>query len=178
MNSKLKKAIIMLKFKKDNLSLVDCVTKILEDGQIYFQKPEDNADRTVIDYYVDTQQGNVRVVIDIDKNDFVMLTLVIMPVKIPVHKRSVVGEYLNRINWKSIRGRFVLDMEDGEIRYVCSLWYDKENQTSEAVLKSNLHFSYYMLVHFLPSILEITYSNAEPKDMICKMYEEVDFKSN
>jgi hypothetical protein len=178
MNSKLKKAIKMLIFKKDNISLVNSVTKILDDGQIIFQKLEDNAERTILDYYVDTQQGNIRVVIDIDKDDFVMYTLVIMPVKIPVHKRSVVGEYLNRINWKSIRGRFVLDMEDGEIRYVCSFWYDEEIPTSEDVLISNLHFSYYMLVYFMPSILEITYSNIEPKEMICKMYNEVDFKSN
>jgi len=168
----------MFKFKKNKISLVDSINKILEEGKIHFQTLEDNELRTVIDYEFDTHQGNIRVVIDVDKEDLVMYSLVILPVKIPSHKRSIVGEYLNRINWKSVRGRFVLDMDDGEIRYVCSLWYDEENPTAASVLKKNLHFSYTMLVHFMSSILEISYSNIEPKDMICKMYEEVDFKSN
>ncbi len=158
--------------------MVESVTLILKEEHIHFQTLEDNENRTIIDYDVDTQQGIVRVAIDIDKIDFVLYSMAILTIKIPIHKRCVVGEYINRINWKSIRGRFVLDMEDGEIRYLCSLWYDEKKPTSESVLRNNLYFSYNMLVYFMPSILEITYSNIEPKDMICKMYEEVDFKSN
>jgi hypothetical protein len=168
----------MLKLKKDNISIVDSITILLNKGQIYFQTLVDNTDRTIFSYDVDTQQGEVKIIIDLDKVENIFYNFAILPIKIPIHKRSEVCEYLNRINWKSIRGRFILDMEDGELRYICSFWYDLENSTSESILRKNLHQSFNMLDYFMPSILGITYGNAEPKNMITKMYEETDYKSN
>ena len=46
-----------------------------------------------------------------------MRSIYYFPVKVPESMRGAVTEYLMRINWCTRYGKFILDFEDGEIRY-------------------------------------------------------------
>ena len=48
-----------------------------------------------------------------------MRTIYYLPVKAPEAMRQGAADYITRINWRTRYGKFMMDFDDGELRYEC-----------------------------------------------------------
>ena len=88
----------------------------------------------------------------------------ILPFSASTKERSLLAEYLTRVNFKLNRGTFELDFDDGEIRF--------KNRISLADIKANgdddisflLYLGCSMIEQFSPGILAVSFLKKTPEE--------------
>jgi hypothetical protein len=143
--------------------MINTVYKALSELGLRFEKVVQNSFRTVFRLGVGLENGRADCFVEIREPDKQLIILTIWPVSIPDNKRKQIAEFITRINYNLILGAFVLDFDDGELRYKCNFVYDNTLPQSEDVFIRNLFTSFLMMDRYLPGIISIVYANIEPK---------------
>ncbi len=88
-----------------------------------------------------------------------------LPVLVPEDKRLDVLDFSNRINWGLNRGRFVMDPNDGEIRFRQEIMVQNVSNMLDTVA---LHFVHCcrMVDSFFPSLMGVIFRDTPPKDAV------------
>lgn len=89
----------------------------------------------------------------------------VCPVKAPESKWLVIVELLTRANYGLPVGNFEMDLEDGEIRYKTGINITGDRLSPEIITQMVTENTKQM-DKYLPAILQVTYSDVSPKELI------------
>jgi hypothetical protein len=92
----------------------------------------------------------------------------ICPINAPEDKRAAMAEFLTRANFGLPIGNFEMDYKDGEIRYKCSIDFDKSELTSP-LISNVVYDNVGTMDRYLPGIMMVLYANATPQEAIQKV---------
>lgn len=98
--------------------MMDAVVKNLKEHEWHFRTRDFHDGECAIDTDIASNSGvfkfyDIRMLF----RKWDMQTIYYFPVKVPEEFRTAVGEYLMRVNWRMKYGKFVMNFDDGEIRY-------------------------------------------------------------
>ncbi|MGE5236719.1 MAG: YbjN domain-containing protein [Acidobacteriota bacterium] len=112
--------------------------------------------------------GNYRVVVVAEEERSIVRFLTFIEGKIPEPRRRDTMEYLTRANYGLLLGNFELDLEDGEVRFRCSV--DTENQEfSYAQYQGMLYTSVAVLDRYTPGLQRVIQGSADPAAAIAEV---------
>ena len=78
----------------------------------------------------------------------------VLPEKVPAERRPAMMELQTRINFRLVLGDFVLDLEDGEVRFKASLDFGGR-EPDEALLKPVVATALLQFDRWLPSLRDV-----------------------
>ena len=88
-----------------------------------------------------------------------------LPVLVPADKRLDVLDFSNRINWGLNSGRFVMDPDDGEIRFRQEIMVQNMTNMLDTVALHFLH-SCRMVDSFFPSLMGLIFRDTPPEEAV------------
>jgi hypothetical protein len=84
------------------------------------------------------------------------------PVYVPVSRRTLVADFINRVNYGLYLGCFEMDAGDGQIRARSSGPVGHE-AVQAAILRSLFDSSFYLMDNWLPGILRVAFGSEDPR---------------
>ena len=99
----------------------------------------------------------------LERHQFV--TYVAAPSTCPADRRAATAEFVARANWGLPMGNFELDMDDGSVRFKCSLDYEDAGLTSELV-RNTFAPAAFTMDRYLEGLLAVMYGSKEPEAAI------------
>ena len=88
-----------------------------------------------------------------------------LPVLVPEDKRLDVLDFSNRINWGLNRGRFVMDPNDGEIRFRQEIMVQNVSNMLGTVALHLVH-GCRMIDSFFPSLMGVIFRDTSPEEAV------------
>lgn len=108
------------------------------------------------------ENGSFAVVFDVKEERQIMVIYIISNINFPEHVRPRLAIYLTHCNYGMTLGNFEMDMDDGEVRYKCSV-----NTTgsilSEEMVDEMLKVSLVVMDRFFGPMIKVAYANYDPK---------------
>jgi hypothetical protein len=123
---------------------------------------------TVLRFNFKGRAGRLFCYADVEEEKDWLIFYSYLPVNAPAEKMVTVAEFITRANRGMRIGNFELDFEDGEVRYKTSIDIEGGELTSKMIhnlLQANL----YTMDRYFSGIMEVIYSDKEPKDLIQKI---------
>jgi hypothetical protein len=123
---------------------------------------------TVLRFNFKGRAGRLFCYADVEEEKDWLIFYSYLPVNAPAEKMVTVAEFITRANRGMRIGNFELDFEDGEVRYKTSIDIEGGELTSKMIhnlLQANL----YTMDRYFSGIMEVIYSEKEPKDLIQKI---------
>lgn len=150
--------------------LFDVAVSWLEDNDWSFSQYE--TEKSV--YAVTNYQGDhstYKLVLEAyEKIDFFFVYAYISA-KVPEKKYTAVAELLTRINFGLTIGGFQFDMNDGTIRYKCSVDVEGSSLSPEMV-NSMVGAALSSADEYFPAIMQITYADKTPLQVLQSLFDE------
>lgn len=91
------------------------------DEKEFVYREEVTHDHSYIKAGVTGMNGSYDLLMDIKEERKILIIYVRSSLRFPVGRRKQLAEYLTRSNYGLVLGNFELDMNDGEVRYKCSV---------------------------------------------------------
>jgi hypothetical protein len=88
-----------------------------------------------------------------------------LPVRIPEGRRPAALDFLSRGNWSMRSGRFVIDLDDGEVRLRQEIEHEDELLTLSRV-DDRMLLCCITLDAFFPALMEVVFGNRCPKEAL------------
>lgn len=85
-----------------------------------------------------------------------------LPVRVPECRRPAVVDFLSRVNWSLRNGRFVIDLDDGEVRFRLETEHQDEARVLSRV-EQRMLLSCLMIDSFFPALMEVVFGGKDPK---------------
>jgi len=85
-----------------------------------------------------------------------------LPVRIPEGRRPAVVDFLSRVNWSIRNGRFVIDLDDGEVRFRQETAHQDEARVLSKVEEQML-LGCLIVDSFFPALMEVVFGGKDPK---------------
>lgn len=95
---------------------------------------------------------------------FVLVSLV--PLQAAEHQRIVCAELIVRINVRLNIGRFDLDFNDGELRYLTSVPLGEEDELSPEIIQQMIRGHHEVVDDFIPAIAAVLFAGMPPDEAI------------
>jgi hypothetical protein len=146
-------------------SLFDTVKKFFEqDGYEFRQLPSHQA----IEMGVAGDHGSFRLVCVVDPDRTILRFLTFVEGKVPDARRKDVTEYLTRANYGLLLGNFEFDLNDGEVRFKCSI--DVEGgEITHTQYQNLLYVSVSMVDRYFPGLQRVIQGSADPAAAIAEV---------
>ena len=123
---------------------------------------------TVLRFHFKGSSGRLLCYSDVEESKDWLIFYSYLPVNSPPEKLGAMAEFVTRANRGMRIGNFELDFEDGEIRYKTSIDIEGGELTNKMIdnlLKANLS----TMNRYFPGMMELIYSDKEPKELIQKI---------
>jgi hypothetical protein len=114
------------------------------------------------------EHGNYRLVVVAEEDRSIVRFLTFIEGKIPEPRRRDAMEYITRANYGLLVGNFELDLEDGEVRFKCSIDID-EGTFSYPQYQSMLYTSVAVLDRYTPGLQRVLLGTADPAAAIAEV---------
>lgn len=150
--------------------LFDVAVSWLEDNDWSFSQYEtEKSVYAVANYQAD--HSTYKLVLEAyEKIDFFFVYAYISA-KVPEKKYTAVAELLTRINFGLTIGGFQFDMNDGTIRYKCSVDVEGSSLSPEMV-NSMVGAALSSADEYFPAIMQITYADKTPLQVLQSLFDE------
>lgn len=99
----------------------------------------------------------------IDRHQFI--TYVAAPSACPADQRGAVAEFVARANWGLPMGNFELDMDDGTVRFKCSVDYEDIGLTP-VMVRNTFAPAAFTMDRYLQGLLAVMYGSKDPAEVI------------
>jgi len=131
--------------------------------------------KSLILFGINGENGNFQCIADIIEETSEFIFFSICGSNVPIEKRSEIIELLNQINFRILLGNFVMDPEDGEIRFRTSVNYNSITPSIKFV--ENIIMPNIITVDScLPAIMGILFSNISISDALKLIEGEIIFR--
>ena len=89
----------------------------------------------------------------------------VLPLNVPVEKRSAIAEFITRANYGMALGNFELDFNDGEVRYKTSI--DVTDQDIAAnLLRPLIYTNVLMMDKYMSGLIAVVYADVPPAEAV------------
>jgi hypothetical protein len=89
-----------------------------------------------------------------------------IPIYVPLEKRAAVCEYICRANYGLNLGNLEMDMEDGEVRYKTSSFWEEEYMPCDEFFKDMIYININTLDKYSKGINEVVYGGINPQKAV------------
>jgi hypothetical protein len=138
-------------------TMVTAVRAYLDDmGWSYEESEREQGDRVLITTRVHVGPVSSRTVFDIGVGRQRFGLFAYVPFNVPEANRMAVMEYLTRANYRLFLVKFEFDLNDGELRGVCTV-IPEDSALSVAMVRRMRRDVHSVLEHYLPGVLAIVY---------------------
>ena len=136
----------------------------------YFTKNEwqftqASSDKSVLLFGINGLNGNFQCIADVVEDEKKFIFLSVCGANTPVDKRKEMLELINLINYDLFLGNFEIDLEDGEIRFRTSTFYEYIEPTID-FLNQLIMSNIITMDNSLPGIMGFMFGNLSPLEAI------------
>ena len=105
--------------------------------------------------------AQVRVTRDVEQ----VLFYSVLPLNVPVEKRSAIAEFITRANYGMALGNFELDFNDGEVRYKTSLDVT-DADIPASLLRPLVYTNVLMMDKYMAGLVAVVYADVPPEEAV------------
>lgn len=138
------------------------VTEFLESVNLKHSVDEENG---IIRFGINGENGSFNLLIDVQPEREMIKCYSVVPINVPVAKRSEIAEYLTRANYGLHFGNFELDFSDGEVRFKTSMNTDG-NAANPSVIRHLVLSNINITDDYLKGLMRVLYADLSPEQAI------------
>lgn len=135
------------------------ITRALDDDAIPYELADDHLRVRAL-----APSGGWVVVAQWNEPDAQLAVYCVSTYVVPVERRAAVMELLTRANFGLRLGCFELDLDDGELRFRCSVDFEG-TEPSVVMAKALVHTTVATMGRYAPALVDVI-DGAQPKDVL------------
>ena len=148
----------------------ELVKNFLKQQDWQFSEIEEN---NFIIFGISGDNGNFQCVIDVIEDEYKLIFFSICGSNVPFDKRKEILDFINRWNYKIFMGNFIMDPENGEIRFRTSITYEFIKPSLE-IVEQVIILNLVTMDKSLPGLMGIMFGDLSAE----KAIELIEPKSN